>query len=405
MSNHCPPLRHAVARGARCALPLLLCLPTLATAEAAPPAVARAGGAYREPPDLAVVSPGQWAAIDRSVSRGLKYLAQNRDADGSVRTYIGGQPAVSAFAAMACMSAGHTAGEGPYGQMINELIDYALACQKPSGMYLLDQTTMPATTFERGSHTGLYNHAITGLMLGEAYGMTDPQRQAKIKVSMEKAIAFARKMQLRKQRFRDEQGGFRYYKSLNGFAGKGDSDLSVTGWFVMFYRSAKNAGFDVPEAYVRDAMAYVRRCYQGDKHAFNYGLHGHDLIIGAGRAVTGAGLLCITLAGEQDAQIARDAGDWLLRHPFDTYGETFGENDRFHYGAYYCSQAALHLGGDYWTRIYPTLAKTLLDNQQQDGSWPPESAHNDHLFGSTYTTCLSVLTLTSPYQVLPIYQR
>jgi hypothetical protein len=103
--------------------------------------------------------------------------------------------------------------------------------------------------------------------------------------------------------------------------------------------------------------------------------------------------------------MARAAGAWILRHPFKEYGAFVGPFDRFHYGAYYCSQAMFLLGGKYWSDFYPPMADTLLANQNPEGSWPPEQKFNDGLFGSEYTTALSVITLTTPYQLLPIHQR
>jgi hypothetical protein len=45
----------------------------------------------------------------------------------------------------------------------------------------------------------------------------------------------------------------------------------------------------------------------------------------------------------------------------------------------------------------------LLANQEPEGSWTPDS--RDLPFGNAYGTALVVLTLTPPYQLLPIYQR
>ena len=47
----------------------------------------------------------------------------------------------------------------------------------------------------------------------------------------------------------------------------------------------------------------------------------------------------------------------------------------------------------------------LLSAQTADGSWPPEVGLNTRLFGNSYTTAMAVLSLTPPYQLLPVYQR
>jgi hypothetical protein len=62
------------------------------------------------------------------------------------------------------------------------------------------------------------------------------------------------------------------------------------------------------------------------------------------------------------------------------------------------------LGGDYWSRFFPKLLRVLADAQRPDGSWALESA-DDSEYGNVYTTSLAVLTLATPYQMLPIYQR
>ncbi|MCA9078585.1 MAG: hypothetical protein KDA93_26400 [Planctomycetaceae bacterium] len=61
------------------------------------------------------------------------------------------------------------------------------------------------------------------------------------------------------------------------------------------------------------------------------------------------------------------------------------------------------MGGDYWSRFYPPLLKTLVDNQRPDSSWTV--GNKDSRYGNAYSTSLSVLALTPPYQILPIYQR
>jgi hypothetical protein len=124
----------------------------------------------------------------------------------------------------------------------------------------------------------------------------------------------------------------------------------------------------------------------------------------ASRGMMGVGALSLALAGKHETEMARRVGDWLLNQPFDVYGQTNHRYDRFHYSAYYCSNAMAQLGGEHWKTLFPTLAKTLLEAQAPNGSWLSESGE-DRMYGSCYPTALSVLTLTPAYQLLPIYQR
>jgi hypothetical protein len=250
------------------------------------------------------------------------------------------------------------------------------------------------------SHTATYNHAIAGLMLCEVYGQVSHERSTRI----EKAIRAALKLTVQRQQepkaIPDDRGGWRYWHRISTTS---SSDLSVTGWQLMFLRSARNAEFDVPEVVVRAAVGYVESLFQPAEGEFYYGhISGNDRY--ASRGMMGVGALSLALAGKHDTQMARRVGDWLLARPFDKYGATNHHYDRFHYSAYYCSNAMAQLGGEHWRKFFPTLANTLLAAQSPDGSWLAESGE-DAMYGSAYPTALSVLTLTPAYQLLPIYQR
>jgi len=54
------------------------------------------------------------------------------------------------------------------------------------------------------------------------------------------------------------------------------------------------------------------------------------------------------------------------------------------------------------------MVEVLLKAQFPDGSWPPEQALETagvSIFGNALSTALAVLSLTPPYQLLPVYQR
>jgi len=351
----------------------------------------------------AALSSAEWSRVDQGINRALTWIAAQQQADGSFPTRDQGQPAITSLCVMAFLSAGHLPGEGPYGEALNRAIDFALKAQQETGLF----ATLPsqASHVHRGaSHTAMYNHAITGLMLCEVYGQVSRERSVRMSGAIKRALVFTKERQLQpvKQSPLDE-GGWRYLYHVAH--SPSDSDLSITGWKLMFLRSAKNAQFEIEDKIVNSAVAYVERCFEPDSRTFVYGQVGVDRY--TGRGLMGVGALALALAGKHDTDMARAAGDWILKNPFDTYGATTARLDRFHYSAYYCSNAMAQLGGQYWQQSFPPLAKTLLEAQSSEGFWAAEigSVNEDAAYGPVYPTALSVLTLTPAYQLLPIYQR
>jgi len=178
-------------------------------------------------------------------------------------------------------------------------------------------------------------------------------------------------------------------------------------------RSARNAEFNVPQKYIDDAMSFVHRCWVDEEGLFHYTAQGSQSFQYT-RGLMGSAIVSLSLAGQHQSRQALAAGDWLLAHPFQYYGETVGRGDRFIYSTYYCSQAAAQLGGRYWTGIYPPIAAVLVRGQETDGSFPVDLGMGggrgrgfggEAAYGPTYSTAMAVLSLTPAYQLLPVYQR
>jgi hypothetical protein len=167
---------------------------------------------------------------------------------------------------------------------------------------------------------------------------------------------------------------------------------------LMFLRSARNAEFDVPQNWVTEGLGFVHQTFDVDSRTFTYTLAYNRR---TSRAMAGAGIVCLELCGDHGSPTARAAADWILQSPLTFYGN----DPRFHYAAFYCSQAMFQLGGDYWHRYFPEMLLTLAQGQHDDGSWDREEKSGDAMFGNVYTTALAVLALATPYQMLPIYQR
>ena len=339
------------------------------------------------------VSEAEWARIEKSIDRALEWLANQQASDGSFPTTRDGQPAITSFCVMAFLSRGHLPGEGRYGEHLQRAIDYVLSCQNRNGMLSLTSTP----------DTACYNHAISGLMLSEVCGMTRPEQTARIRSAVERMIEFSFEQQNRPKPHPEDKGGWRYHARPNDNSVL--SDLSMTSWQLMFMRSARNAGFKIDAAPINAALDYVKSLYYPPGRTFGYAFRyrGPDYTT---RAMTGAGILSLSLAGEHNTRMARDAADWVLAHPFDRYGDQYNDNDVYHYSAYYCCHAMFQVGGRHWREFYPPFANTLVANQQRNGSWPRDRINPQHArLGEIYTTSLAVMALCVPGQLLPIYQR
>ena len=342
------------------------------------------------------LTPQQWKFIDLSVDRALAWLAIQQQADGSFRTMETGQPGVTSLCVLAFMARGHVPGEGKYGEVLNRAINYAIGCQQPDGVFSWIAPVM-ITEPLNASFTSNYNHPITSLMLSEAYGMTHGEQNRRIRPALEMAIRYAAQQLPQPKRNRIDEGGWRY----RTVRPQEDADLSITSWHLMFLRSCKNAGFDVPVSLIDDALGLVGRLYDSNRGTFVYGRNQRNNT----RAMAGAGILSFSLGGQHADKRARQAGEFLLSYPLIYYNQTRFNQERYFYSTFYASQAMFQLGGRYWNEFYPPMARTLITNQGRNGSWDTEAHEYDSQFGQTYSTSLAVLALSPPYQLLPIFQR
>jgi hypothetical protein len=349
-----------------------------------------------------VLTRDEWRRVDMAVDRALTWLAAQQQADGSFPTLDTGQPAVTSLCVLAFVAHGHNPGEGPFGERLERAIDFILSCQQENGLVGLTAPEGPEIT-RAVSHdigtTTVYNHAISSLTLSEIYGMGHTRRAEKVQRAIERSLLATLKMQRWPKNRSHDRGGWRYLDD----DGAKDSDLSVTGWQLMFLRSARNAGFDVPEGRIDDAVGYVRRSFDRKYGAFNYTINRRD---GPSRGMAGAGILALGHAGFHNSSEARQTGEWLLRHSFEHYNDNLGLNgDRYHYSLLTCCQGMYQLGSPYWEKFFPRTVRVVLDKQRTDGAWQAESYQQDRPFGNAYSTALVIVALGASNQLLPIFQR
>ncbi len=90
------------------------------------------------------------------------------------------------------------------------------------------------------SHNQAYSQALATITVCEAYGMTG---DSQLKVAASRAVKYAEWSQGR-------QKGWRYVP-------REDSDLSVTGWYLMALMTGKMAGLEPSEKVIRSVGDYV----------------------------------------------------------------------------------------------------------------------------------------------------
>ncbi len=333
--------------------------------------------------------------VSQAVDKALAWMAKQQQKDGSFPGPSFGQPGITSLTVMAFLSAGHLPGEGPYGMQLESAIDFALGCEVEEGLFCADKPGS-AWRMDKPSHTATYNQAVTALMFAEISGELSGLLGEKVSAAVERALIYSSKLQFLKLPDRpQDEGGWRYTEPCH--LDNNVTDLSITAWQVSFLRSAKNAGFDVNNEMVEAARKYVKSLYNSEKGTFTYD---HERV---SRGMTGAGIMAMAMLGQNKTKEAKAAAKWLRDHPFGKYDERVGFLDRFYYSIYYCTQALYQLDDEDWQEFYPQIVELLIHNQNSDGSWPAVSW--EVLYGDNYVSALAVLSLTTPYSILPIHQR
>jgi hypothetical protein len=261
-----------------------------------------------------VLSSGDLQRVDESIERALQWTVTQQQDDGSFATLERGQPGVTSLCLMAFMAHGHLPGAGPYGERLERAADYVLSCQKQNGLICAVTPDVPKLTRNvggLGTNTA-YNHAISALLLSELYGLGGAPKAERMQEAIQRALSASLEMQRWPKDNAADKGGWRYVDDRD----QSDSDLSVTGWELMFLRSARNAGFEVPKDAIDDAVAYILRCYSKDYGTFQYWIDRGD---GRARGMAGAGILALAHAGHHKSPEAKSAAEWILKQKFEPY--------------------------------------------------------------------------------------
>jgi hypothetical protein len=297
------------------------------------------------------------AQVDLIFDRGLRYLSEKQNAEGSWDDNAGDEPGVVGLCVAAFLAHGEDPVNGPYANVIRKGIDYIISKQSTTNGYI-------------GS--SMYNHAFATKALAEAYGVVD---NPKIAPALKEAVELILSSQKR-NRF----GAWRYTPDSR------DADTTVTGCQIVSLFAARNAGVLVPDEAIKKALAYMASCRGSD------GAYGYTSSAGGKPTLTAIGSLCLSLAKEKESKGYAASLTYL--------GKNLDYRDRYYpyYYEYYMSQALFHGDPKLWEDWNGRNIRYLGTIQTPDGSFPGNQ-------GPAFGTAGALLSLALNYRYLPIYEK
>ena len=194
--------------------------------------------------------------VERIYARGLQYLVQSQNENGSFQGgQYGSEAATPALAMLAMFAHGDDPNYGPYAKSIKRCLDFLLQNSDAQTGYI---------------GRSMYNHGFSTLALAEAYGAVQDER---IGPALRKAVELILTSQ-EKNHFK----AWRYSPDAQ------DADSTVSGACFVALIAARNAGLRVPDNAIEGALKFYTDCQSPGNGSIGYmpsagsqrlGDHGH----------------------------------------------------------------------------------------------------------------------------------
>jgi len=351
------------------------------------------------------------SSIERSTTKGLNWLRDHQNSDGSWGETPDRIPALTALATLAFLAHGETPSSQEYGtcvlKAIRKLIEFA--------------NNADANGLIKNGGRG-YGHAMVAYALSEAFALT---KIPMIEEAMNKTIT-------RVVTGQNSLGGYDYNYNRDPekeSGGKPRTDLSIGGWNYQALKAAFAAGCTVKG--LETAIESGIRCLQ--TVSYHPASGGFSYTAGAspsGRpAMPPVGTLCLQLFGQGKSKEALSGLKWIettnngQHMKCDWQANTKGM-EVFHLYQWYYQTQAIFQGysgtGASWDAWNKEFQKALMKEQESDGHWSsPNEKYGDkkgvegtegHLKGKSpldlyiYSTTLCTLMLEVYYRYLPTFK-
>lgn len=305
--------------------------------------------------------------------RGLQFLISGQRPDGSWPSNHQG-PGVTGMAVMCFLASGEDPNFGVYSSNVRRGIRSMIKSQNKTTGYF---------------GPSMYHHGFAMLSLAEAYGMvndrnlwadSDADSQPNVGQSLELAVRAAITSQQA-----NPHGAWRYNP------GGSDADTSVAGAVLMGLLAARNAGIEVPDESIDQAIAYfVQMTAPSGQVAYSQSTGGHNDSV----ARVAIASLVFSVARRKDLKQFNDATDYLKQKL--TGGNPGHGGVEYQY--YYQAQALFQGDVEAYRKWNAMVIRKLKSEQADDGSF-------DGAQGRYVGTTLSLLALAVNYRFLPIYER
>jgi hypothetical protein len=336
-----------------------------------------------------VTSEGGTTLTEAAVARGLKWLTNHQNHDGSWSlsgfhragdcncsgdgAYHTRSPG-TALAMLPYLGAGQTHLAGRYKGTVSRGLRWLIQNQGEDGDLRAGAN----------GNEGMYTHGQATIVLCEAFAMTGDEE---LRVPAQRAVDFILQAQY-------NDGGWRYQPGPKSQRG----DTSVVGWQLMALQSARAANLTVPDEAWGMADLYFDGVQHRDGALYSYQSRGSPT-----PAMTAEALLCrMYLGWTKDRPGLVHGVQWLSEnHPPSA-------SDTNIYYWYYATQVLHHYGGQEWEEWNLRMRDILVNSQAKSGheagSWNPRGDHAS-AGGRIYMTALAICTLEVYYRHLPIFRQ
>lgn len=305
---------------------------------------------------------------------GLQFLQKTQNDNGS---WSGGEvgPGTTGLAVLALLASGEDPNYGPYTVSIRKALQSILRSQDVRTGYL---------------GPSMYHHGFATLALAEAYGSVDESqlfigedttRRIAIR-SLGESLELAVRCAVTSQK-KNPLHAWRYSPDAK------DADTSVSGAVLMGLLAARNAGIEVPDASIDQAIAYfVSMSSNSGAVGYTSSLEGFGDSIARSSIAT----LVFCIAKRRDVA-TYTASLNKISTDLESIDTQWPE-----YTRYYRAQALYQGDVATWEKWNRVLVRRLKEIQATDGSFKGS-------MGVANDTSMALLALALNFKLLPIYER